>query len=45
MIPRVIFIKDKIDVEYAADRMSAISDDEMDKWTKEAFADKLPPLR
>ena len=43
--PRVIYIKDKIDVEYAADRMSAISDDEMDMWTKEAFGDKLPPLR
>ena len=43
--PRVIFIKDKIDVEYAADRMSAISDNEMDKWTQEAFGDKLPPLR
>ena len=43
--PRVIFIKDKIDLEYAADRMSAISDDEMDQWTKEAFGDKLPPLR
>jgi isopropylmalate/homocitrate/citramalate synthase len=43
--PRVIYIKDKIDVEYAADRMSAISDDEMDKWTKEAFGDKLPPQR
>ena len=43
--PRVITIKDKIDQEYAADRMSAISDDEMDAWTKEVFADKLPPLR
>ena len=43
--PRVIYIKDKIDAEYAADRLSAISDDEMDRWTKEAFGDKLPPLR
>ncbi|NLW83800.1 MAG: 2-isopropylmalate synthase [Phycisphaerae bacterium] len=42
---RVIYIKDQIDAEYAADRMSAITDDEMDKWTKEAFGDKLPPQR
>lgn len=43
--PRVIYVKDKIDAEYAADRMSAITDDEMDQWTKEAFGDKLPALR
>jgi isopropylmalate/homocitrate/citramalate synthase len=42
---RVIYVKDKIDAEYAADRMSAITDDEMDLWTKEAFGGKLPPLR
>jgi citrate (Re)-synthase len=43
--PRVISIKDRIDVEYAADRISAISDDEMIAWTEELFGDKLPPLR
>jgi isopropylmalate/homocitrate/citramalate synthase len=43
--PRVIAIKDKIDAEYAADRMSAISDEEMIAWTEELFGDKLPPLR
>lgn len=43
--PRVIYIKDKIDHEYTLDRMSAISDEEMDKWSKEAFGDKLPPQR
>lgn len=43
--PRVIAIKDRIDLEYAADRMSAISDEEMETWTQEAFGDKLPPKR
>jgi len=43
--PRVISIKDRIDAEYAADRISAISDDEMIAWTEELFGDKLPPLR
>jgi isopropylmalate/homocitrate/citramalate synthase len=43
--PRVIFIKDKIDSEYTADRISTISDDEMIAWSEEAFGDKLPPLR
>ena len=43
--PKVIRIKDRIDAEYAADRISAISDDEMMAWTKEAFGRDLPPLR
>ncbi len=43
--PRVIAIKDRIDAEYAADRMSAISDEEMIAWAEELFGDKLPPLR
>jgi len=43
--PRVIFIKEKIDIEYTADRISTISDDEMIAWSEEAFGDKLPPLR
>ncbi len=41
----VIAIKDKIDAEYAADRVSTISDDEMIAWAEEIFGDKLPPLR
>lgn len=43
--PYVLAIKDKIDVEYAADRVSAISDDEMEKWAKELFGAKLPPRK
>ena len=43
--PRVVMIKDRIDAQYAADRVSAISDDEMAGWIKEAFGDNLPPLR
>jgi isopropylmalate/homocitrate/citramalate synthase len=43
--PRVVAIKDKIDAEYAAERVSAISDEEMDTWIKEAFGKDLPPLR
>jgi isopropylmalate/homocitrate/citramalate synthase len=43
--PYVLAIKDKIDVEYAADRISAISDDEMEKWVKELFGAKLPPRK
>jgi phage FluMu protein gp41 len=41
----VVAIKDKIDAEYAAERVSAISDEEMDAWIKEAFGKDLPPLR
>ncbi len=43
--PRVIKIKDNIDAEYAADRVSVISDMEMALWVKEAFEDDTPPLR
>jgi citrate (Re)-synthase len=43
--PYVLSIKDKIDVEYAADRVSAISDDEMETWVKELFGAKLPPRK
>ncbi len=43
--PRVAKIKDRIDAEYAADRVSIISDEEMFKWAQDAFEDDLPPLR
>jgi len=43
--PRVIQVKDRIDVEYAASRVSAVSDQEMLAWVKEAFGDSPPPLR
>jgi len=43
--PRVTKIKEKIDAEYAEDRVSAISDDEMFAWVKEAFGDTLPSRR
>ncbi len=43
--PRVVAIKDKIDSEYAAERVSAISDEEMNAWIKDAFGKDLPPLR
>lgn len=43
--PQVLFIKDKIDAEYTAERMSAITDMELEQWTKEAFGDKMPPRR
>jgi len=43
--PRITQIKDRIDAEYAADRVSMISDEEMFKWTREAFSGNLPPLR
>jgi isopropylmalate/homocitrate/citramalate synthase len=43
--PHVIAIKEKIDTEYAADRIAAISDDEMIAWSEEVFGDKLPQLR
>ena len=43
--PRVVAIKDKIDEEYAADRIAAISDDEMIAWVEELFGDDLPALR
>jgi isopropylmalate/homocitrate/citramalate synthase len=43
--PRITKIKDKIDAEYAADRVSMISDEEMFEWAREAFGGNLPPLR
>jgi isopropylmalate/homocitrate/citramalate synthase len=43
--PRVTKIKEKIDAEYTANRVSAISDDEMFRWVREVFGDTLPPLR
>lgn len=42
---RITRIKDKIDAEYLADRVSAISDEEMFEWVRQAFEDNLPPLR
>ncbi|MHC4700813.1 MAG: 2-isopropylmalate synthase [Planctomycetota bacterium] len=43
--PRIARVKDKIDAEYAADRVSSISDEEMFRWIEEAFGEDLPPLR
>jgi len=43
--PRVIRIKDRIDAEYAADRISVISDDEMHGWVREAFGGQVPPAK
>ena len=43
--PRIIKIKDRIDAEYAADRIAVISDDEMHQWVREAFQAKMPPAR
>jgi len=43
--PRVVKIRDKIAAAYMQDRVSAISDDEMLEWVKDAFADGLPPMR
>jgi isopropylmalate/homocitrate/citramalate synthase len=43
--PRITHIKDRIDAEYAADRVSMISDEEMFEWTREAFSGNLPSLR
>lgn len=43
--PRVLHVKDRIDDEYAESRVSAISDQEMMAWVKEAFADSPPPLK
>jgi len=43
--PRITKIKNKIDAEYSASRVSAISDEEMFEWVRDAFGDDLPPLR
>ncbi len=40
--PRITKIKDRIDAEYEADRVSSISDDEMFQWVRDAFAGDLP---
>lgn len=42
---RIAKINDKIDAEYAADRVSAISDEEMFNWVAEVFGDDLPPIK
>jgi isopropylmalate/homocitrate/citramalate synthase len=43
--PRIMSIKDKIDAEYAADRISVISDEEMHQWVRQAFNNQVPPAR
>jgi len=43
--PRVVAVKEKIDAEYSADRVSMISEEEMFEWVRQAFGDNLPPLR
>ena len=43
--PCVIKIKDRIDAEYTNNRVSAISDNEMLEWVKQAFGKNLPPKR
>ncbi len=43
--PRVLKIKDRIDAEYAVDRVSGISDQEMTLWVREAFAGQMPAAR
>jgi isopropylmalate/homocitrate/citramalate synthase len=43
--PRIAKIKDRIDAEYSADRVSVITDEEMFKWVQEAFGDDSPLLR
>jgi len=40
--PRITRIKDQIDAEYAADRVSSISDEEMYQWVRDAFGDDVP---
>ena len=42
---RITRIKDRIDAEYSENRVSAISDEEMFEWVREAFGSDLPPLR
>jgi isopropylmalate/homocitrate/citramalate synthase len=40
--PKITWIKDQIDAEYAVDRVSSISDKEMFQWVREAFGDDVP---
>ncbi|MHC4327970.1 MAG: 2-isopropylmalate synthase [Planctomycetota bacterium] len=42
---RITKIKDKIDAEYSANRVSAISNEEMFEWARQAFGGDLPPSR
>ena len=42
---RIAKVKERIDSEYSADRVSAISEGEMFEWIREAFGGELPPLR
>ncbi len=43
--PRITKIKNRIDAEYSANRVSAISDEEMFDWMREDFGNDMPPLR
>jgi len=43
--PRITWIKDQIDAEYAVDRVSSISDKEMFQWVRDAFGSDVPPSR
>ncbi len=43
--PRIVKIKDRIDAEYASDRVSVISDDEMFAWVREIFGEDVPVLK
>jgi len=43
--PRVQAIKTRVDDQYTADRVSAISDDEMFVWVNEVFGSELPPRK
>ncbi len=42
---RIAKVKDNIDAEYSADRVSTISDQEMYAWIREAFGEDMPPER
>jgi isopropylmalate/homocitrate/citramalate synthase len=42
---RITKIKDRIDAEYSANRVSAISNEEMFQWVHDAFGGDLPPSR
>jgi len=42
---RIAKINEKIEAEYSANRVSAISDGEMFEWMREAFGGDLPPVR
>jgi isopropylmalate/homocitrate/citramalate synthase len=42
---RITKIKEIIDSEYLADRVSAISEQEMFQWVKDVFGNDLPPMR